>query len=65
MQENLGDAARQKLADELLSSLVGMNRRDCGQIFEAKTGSLQTKEVSLFQIRQYYSGDKGEPDVPH
>jgi hypothetical protein len=30
-----------------------------------RAGTLQAKQVSLFQIRQYYSGDKGEPDVPH
>lgn len=30
-----------------------------------RAGGLQVKEVSLFQIRQQHSGDKGEADVPH
>jgi hypothetical protein len=60
VHENLGDAVRKKFADELLSDLVGMNA-----VAGQQNVVLQTKEVSLFQIRQDYSGDKGEPDVPH
>jgi hypothetical protein len=30
-----------------------------------KVTGLQVKKVSLFQIRQHQSGDKGETDVPH
>jgi hypothetical protein len=40
-------------------------RCDCDRTFEANAGSLQAKEISLFQIRQHYSGGKGEADVPH
>jgi hypothetical protein len=33
-------------------------------IFEAKGAGLQVKKVSLFQIRQHCSSDKGQADIP-
>jgi hypothetical protein len=44
---------------------LGANSKIRHPIFGAKGAGLQVKEVSLFQIRQHCSGDKGEADVPH
>ena len=34
-------------------------------LYASAMDSLQAKKVSLFQIRQHYSGNEGEADVPH